>query len=102
MVTSRPLSAPVHMPISGIIRIGEATGAKTIDLEWVEVHPTGSVKPDAPDAEIKFLAAEALCGVGGCTRRDRRALQELDGTMSHEVLRVWQQVLLGTRECISR
>ena len=28
-------------------------------------HPTGLVKPDDPDAKIKFLAAEALRGVGG-------------------------------------
>merc|ERR1712149_31298 len=44
---------------------GEAIGGKTIDLEWVQVHPTGLVKPDDPDAKIKFLAAEALRGVGG-------------------------------------
>jgi len=37
----------------------------SIDLEWVQVHPTGLVKPDDPDAKIKFLAAEALRGVGG-------------------------------------
>eukprot|EP00438_Fugacium_kawagutii_P006680 Skav219092 [mRNA] locus=scaffold1574:118112:127411:+ [translate_table: standard] len=45
----------------------EAIGAKTIDLEWVQVHPTGLVKPDDSDAKIKFLAAEAhaLRGVGG-------------------------------------
>jgi len=47
------------------IKMGEAVGAKTIDLEWVQVHPTGLVKPDEPDAKIKFLAAEALRGVGG-------------------------------------
>merc|ERR1712151_360481 len=35
------------------------------DLEWVQVHPTGLVKPDDADAKIKFLAAEALRGVGG-------------------------------------
>jgi len=29
------------------------------------VHPTGLVKPDDADAKIKFLAAEALRGVGG-------------------------------------
>ncbi|CAE7811895.1 osm1, partial [Symbiodinium microadriaticum] len=37
------------------IKMGEEIGAKTIDLEWVQVHPTGLVKPD--DA--------ALRGVGG-------------------------------------
>merc|ERR1712187_453964 len=47
------------------IKVGEDIGAKTIDLEWVQVHPTGLVKPDDPDAKIKFLAAEALRGVGG-------------------------------------
>ncbi|CAL1128819.1 unnamed protein product [Cladocopium goreaui] len=47
------------------IKMGEAIGAKSIDLEWVQVHPTGLVKPDDADAKIKFLAAEALRGVGG-------------------------------------
>eukprot|EP00435_Cladocopium_sp_Y103_P021778 s394_g5.t1 len=42
------------------IKMGEAIGAKSIDLEWVQVHPTGLVKPDDADAKIKFLAAEAL------------------------------------------
>jgi len=47
------------------IKMGEEIGAKTIDLEWVQVHPTGLVKPEEADAKIKFLAAEALRGVGG-------------------------------------
>ena len=47
------------------IKMSEEIGAKTIDLEWVQVHPTGLVKPDEPDAKVKFLAAEALRGVGG-------------------------------------
>merc|ERR1711920_801015 len=47
------------------IKVSEKYGAKTIDLEWVQVHPTGLVKPDDPDAKVKFLAAEALRGVGG-------------------------------------
>jgi len=47
------------------IKMGEAVGAITVDLEWVQVHPTGLVKPDDPDAKVKFLAAEALRGVGG-------------------------------------
>ena len=37
----------------------------TIDLQWVQVHPTGLVKIAAEDEKIKFLAAEALGGVGG-------------------------------------
>merc|ERR1712242_200016 len=47
------------------IKMGEAIGGKSIDLEWVQVHPTGLVNPNDPDAKIKFLAAEALRGVGG-------------------------------------
>merc|ERR1712113_332346 len=47
------------------IKMGEKLGAESIDLEWVQVHPTGLVKPDDPDAKVKFLAAEALRGVGG-------------------------------------
>jgi len=47
------------------IKMGEAIGGRSVDLEWVQVHPTGLVKPDDPDAKIKFLAAEALRGVGG-------------------------------------
>lgn len=36
-----------------------------IDLEKVQVHPTGLVDPNEPNAKVKFLAAEALRGVGG-------------------------------------
>lgn len=40
-------------------------GGAGIDLEKVQVHPTGLVDPKDPDAKVKFLAAEALRGVGG-------------------------------------
>ncbi|KIY43297.1 Flavocytochrome c [Fistulina hepatica ATCC 64428] len=40
-------------------------GGHGIDLEKVQVHPTGLVDPKDPDAKVKFLAAEALRGVGG-------------------------------------
>merc|ERR1719487_1496373 len=61
------------------IKMGEAIGAKTIDLEWVQVHPTGLVKPDDADAKVKFLAAEALRGVGGVLidREGKRFANEL-------------------------
>jgi succinate dehydrogenase/fumarate reductase flavoprotein subunit len=42
-----------------------AIGGKTIDLEKVQVHPTGLVDPNEPNAKVKFLAAEALRGCGG-------------------------------------
>jgi len=47
------------------IKMAVAIGAGTIDMESVQVHPTGLVNPSEPDAKVKFLAAEALRGVGG-------------------------------------
>ncbi|KAH8827964.1 fumarate reductase [Flagelloscypha sp. PMI_526] len=46
-------------------KIALAIGANAVDLEKVQVHPTGLVDPKEPDAKVKFLAAEALRGVGG-------------------------------------
>lgn len=40
-----------------------AIGGQAIDLHHVQVHPTGLVHPDDPDAKVKFLAAEALRGM---------------------------------------
>jgi len=47
------------------LKMALAVGADSVDLEWVQVHPTGLVHPEEPDAKVKFLAAEALRGVGG-------------------------------------
>lgn len=47
------------------IKLALGVGANPADLEWVQVHPTGLVDPNEPDAKLKFLAAEALRGVGG-------------------------------------
>merc|ERR1711920_870653 len=47
------------------LKMAMAVGGECVDLEWVQVHPTGLVHPDEPDAKVKFLAAEALRGVGG-------------------------------------
>ncbi|WPH02453.1 Flavocytochrome c [Acrodontium crateriforme] len=40
-------------------------GAQGIDMDKVQVHPTGLVDPKDPTAKTKFLAAEALRGEGG-------------------------------------
>ncbi|KAK5677719.1 Osmotic growth protein [Elasticomyces elasticus] len=40
-------------------------GANEIDMDAVQVHPTGLVDPKDPTAKTKFLAAEALRGEGG-------------------------------------
>merc|ERR1711981_339987 len=47
------------------LKMALGVGAECVDLEWVQVHPTGLVHPEEPDAKVKFLAAEALRGVGG-------------------------------------
>lgn len=46
-------------------KLALVAGASAIDMEKVQVHPTGLVDPNEPDAKVKFLAAEALRGVGG-------------------------------------
>lgn len=47
------------------IKMATAIGAEVDDLSLVQVHPTGLVNPKDPNAKVKFLAAEALRGVGG-------------------------------------
>ncbi|KAI0868737.1 FAD binding domain-containing protein [Hypoxylon argillaceum] len=42
-----------------------AVGAEFVDMDSVQVHPTGFVDPKDPAATYKFLAAEALRGEGG-------------------------------------
>jgi flavocytochrome c len=61
------------------IKMASAIGANTIHMEKVQVHPTGLVDPAEPDAKVKFLAAEALRGVGGLllTAEGKRFCDEL-------------------------
>lgn len=47
------------------IKLSLAIGGHAVDLEKVQVHPTGLVDPAEPDSKLKYLAAEALRGVGG-------------------------------------
>jgi len=47
------------------IKMAAAIGANEVDMKNVQVHPTGLVDLNEPDAKVKFLAAEALRGVGG-------------------------------------
>lgn len=48
----------------GIIMCEEIR-AQTIDMDKVQIHPTGFVDPKDPSNPHKFLAAEILRGVGG-------------------------------------
>lgn len=47
------------------VKMVSAIGGNTIQLDKVQVHPTGLIDPKEPDAKVKFLAAEALRGCGG-------------------------------------
>ncbi|PVH99931.1 Flavocytochrome c [Periconia macrospinosa] len=54
-------------------------GAQLLDMEMVQVHPTGLIDPVHPDLSLKFLAAEVLRGEGGILLHDgKRFVNELD------------------------
>ncbi|MBW0496370.1 hypothetical protein O181_036085 [Austropuccinia psidii MF-1] len=68
-----------------------AVGGAGIDWEKVQVHPTGLVDPNEPDAKVKFLAAEALRGVGGILldREGNRFVDEL-GHRDYVTGKMWE------------
>mmetsp|Transcript_5827 Transcript_5827/g.13893 ORF Transcript_5827/g.13893 Transcript_5827/m.13893 type:complete len:1174 (+) Transcript_5827:51-3572(+) len=47
------------------LRIARKIGAKLIDMDRVQLHPTGFVDPAKPEEKTKTLGAELLRGVGG-------------------------------------
>ena len=47
------------------LKMATSVGGDLVDMEWVQIHPTGLVSPDDPNSKVKWLAAEALRGVGG-------------------------------------
>ncbi|KAF2026600.1 Flavocytochrome c [Setomelanomma holmii] len=56
-----------------------AVGARLVDMDQVQVHPTGFVDPANPTSPLKFLAAEVLRGEGGILLIDgKRFVNELD------------------------
>ncbi len=73
------------------IKMATAIGAAAIDLEKVQVHPTGLVDPAEPDAKVKFLAAEALRGVGGLllNNQGKRFCDEL-GHRDYVTGKIWE------------
>ncbi|OCB85175.1 fumarate reductase [Sanghuangporus baumii] len=72
-------------------KLAMAIGASGIDLEKVQVHPTGLVDPKDPDAKVKFLAAEALRGVGGLLldNEGKRFVDELQ-TRDYVTGKMWE------------
>lgn len=61
----------------GLLR---AAGAAFVDMDSVQIHPTGFVDPKDPGAAYKFLAAEALRGEGGIllSAEGRRFVNEME------------------------
>jgi hypothetical protein len=49
----------------GIVMARSAAHAATLDMDCVQVHPTGFVDPKAPHGASKILAGECLRGEGG-------------------------------------
>lgn len=47
------------------LQLGQEVQANCVDLDKIQVHPTGFVDPKDPDNPNKFLCAEVLRGVGG-------------------------------------
>lgn len=68
-----------------------ALGGNAIDLEKVQVHPTGLVNPEEPNAKVLFLAAEALRGEGGLllTSDGQRFCDEL-GHRDYVTGKMWE------------
>ncbi|GAB1317339.1 hypothetical protein MFIFM68171_07549 [Madurella fahalii] len=66
-------------PRPGAHALLTAAGARLVDMDSVQIHPTGFVDPAAPRAPVKFLAAEMLRGEGAVLlRAGRRFVDELD------------------------
>jgi flavocytochrome c len=74
------------------IKMSIDIGAGTVDLPWIQVHPTGLVNPSEPDSKWKFLAAEALRGVGGIIldKEGNRIANEL-GRRDYVTGRMWEE-----------
>ncbi|KAF5339270.1 hypothetical protein D9758_013333 [Tetrapyrgos nigripes] len=82
-VVSLPTTNGDHATGDGHRLVQNLTGAKKgvlCDMDQIQVHPTGFVDPSNRDAKTKFLAAEALRGVGGLLidRAGKRFVNELD------------------------
>jgi flavocytochrome c len=55
------------------IALATALGANTVDMDKVQIHPTGWIDPVDPENTSKTLAAELMRGVGGILLNDTGA-----------------------------
>ncbi|GMG10442.1 unnamed protein product [Aspergillus oryzae] len=69
-----------NQAVEGTQPLLENIGAGLVDMEQVQIHPTGFVDEKEPSASVKILAAEALRGEGGILLLDNgnRFVNELE------------------------
>jgi succinate dehydrogenase/fumarate reductase flavoprotein subunit len=62
------------------VLLAEQLGAELIDMDKVQLHPTGFIDPKNPSNPTKFLAPEAIRGSGGVlvNSEGKRFVDELD------------------------
>ncbi|EFX01948.1 FAD dependent oxidoreductase [Grosmannia clavigera kw1407] len=66
-------------PRPGVHDLLANVGARLVDMDSVQVHPTGFIDPANPLLPVKFLAAEMLRGVGAILLRDgHRFVNEME------------------------
>ena len=73
-------------------KITISIGTSAIDIEKIQVHPTGLVDPNEPGVKVKFLAAEVLRGVDGLllNSEDKRFVDELQ-QCDYVTGKIWEQ-----------
>merc|ERR1712048_1459293 len=49
------------------LKMTAAVGGDLVDLEWIQVHPTGLVHPKEPDAKVKFWQPKLCVEWAGCS-----------------------------------
>jgi flavocytochrome c len=77
-LVSFPTTLGAHTTGDGI-RFAESIGAELVDMEYVQLHPTGFIDPTDRDNHVKVLAAEVVRGIGGVllNRDGKRFVNEL-------------------------
>jgi|GEM_PF-999842 len=62
------------------VKLGESLGANLVDMEMIQLHPTGFIDPKDPLKHTKFLAPEMIRGSGGLlvNSSGNRFVDELD------------------------
>merc|ERR1719350_1795552 len=73
-----PTSNPTSATGDGML-LAEKIGAKLVDMEYVQVHPTGFIDPAHPEEKELTLATEALRGHGALliNQNGRRFVNEI-------------------------